>query len=471
MILVLFLGFIARLYKIDNPVADWHSWRQADTASVSRIYVEKGINPLLPRYHDVSSIQSGWPNPNGYRFVEFPLYNIFHAFFYKMFPQINFEIWGRLVSSFSAIGTAYLLYLISREYFGEIPGVLSAFFYLMLPYNIYFTRVILPEPLSTFLAVFALYAFIKFIEKEKFLSLFLSGIFLSLAVLVKPHAIFFSVPMVFLAIEKFSIRGIFENNRKIFIKLLLFSFLVFLPFLLWRAWLNQFYAGIPFMEWSFNGDKIRFHPAFWRWIFNERLAKMILGMWGTSIFVLGIINKKARVLTLSFLLGMFVYVSTFATANVRHDYYQIFIVPAVCVALASGVDFLIEKTKNLTLSFAIILFVIVLSFGSSFYQIKDFYQINHPEIIEAGKRVDEITPKDSWVIAPYNGDTAFLYQTGRWGWPAVDDSFDKIIEKGADFYVSVNLGDSDTAFVREKYKVIEETEKYLIADLHERVEK
>jgi len=70
--------------------------------------------------------------------------------------------------------------------------------------------------------------------------------------------------------------------------------------------------------------------------------------------------------------------------------------------------------------------------------IKDDYQINHPEIIEAGKMVDEITPKDALVIAPYNGDTAFLYQTNRWGWPAIEDSIDNIIAKGADFYVTVD---------------------------------
>ena len=44
--LILILGFVVRLYKINNPVADWHSWRQADTASVTRIYVQNGINLL-----------------------------------------------------------------------------------------------------------------------------------------------------------------------------------------------------------------------------------------------------------------------------------------------------------------------------------------------------------------------------------------------------------------------------------------
>ena len=77
--IIIILSLITRLYKVNNPVADWHSWRQADTASVTRIYVKEGIKLFYPRYHDVSSIQTGIYNPKGYRFVEFPLFNAIHA--------------------------------------------------------------------------------------------------------------------------------------------------------------------------------------------------------------------------------------------------------------------------------------------------------------------------------------------------------------------------------------------------------
>src|SRR3989344_4354827 len=76
---VLVLGFMVRLYKINNPVADWHSWRQADTAAVTRNYVNDGMDLLLPKYDDISSIQSRIFNPQGYRMVEFPIYNAISA--------------------------------------------------------------------------------------------------------------------------------------------------------------------------------------------------------------------------------------------------------------------------------------------------------------------------------------------------------------------------------------------------------
>ena len=116
---ILIGGFLVRLYKIDNPVADWHSWRQADTASVTRVYLQEGLNLLYPKYHDVSSIQTGLTNLEGYRMVEFPLFNFFHYLFYNLLPQISFEIWGRLVSIFSSLISAFFLFLLGKRFIGK----------------------------------------------------------------------------------------------------------------------------------------------------------------------------------------------------------------------------------------------------------------------------------------------------------------------------------------------------------------
>jgi hypothetical protein len=101
-------------------------------------------------------------------------------------------------------------------------------------------------------------------------------------------------------------------------------------------------------------------------------------------------------------------------------------------------------------------------------EIKQFYQVNHPEIIAAGKAVDKLTPKDALIIAPYNGDTAFLYQTKRFGWPVVDTSIDKLIKRGADYFVSVNFADPDTKKLVKEYQVVEQNPQYVIINLQER---
>ena len=101
----------------------------------------------------------------------------------------------------------------------------------------------------------------------------------------------------------------------------------------------------------------------------------------------------------------------------------------------------------------------------SAFQVKEYYKINHPELIEAGKAVDKLVPKDALVIASYNGDTAFLYQTKRRGWPVVELPIDELIKEGASYYTSVNLNDTQTQEFIKRFQVLEKTDTYVVLKL------
>jgi hypothetical protein len=478
LLIILSGAFVVRLYKIDAPLADWHSWRQSDTASVSRIYMDEGIDILTPKYYDISAIQTGLPNPQGYRSVEFPFFNGIHAILASNFPlHINnsFEVWGRLISVFCAVITSLFLFLLGARLMGKWGGLLAAGFYSFLPYNIFFTRVILPEPMTAMTATIALYYFFKFTQTDKTLDLILSAVFFSAAMLLKPYIAFYGVPMLYLAIRKYGFKDIFTNKI-----LLLAGSIIVVPFLLWRYRLQMHPEGIPFYKWAFNGDKIRFKPAFWNWIFGERFGRLILGVWGIVPLAMGILvpvsesrmknresdSSNSKWFIQYCLLGVFLYVSLVATANVRHDYYQAITVPLLSLALASGSLYLWEaKNFHKWISRGILLLSIVVMLIVSALQVREYYKIDHPEIIEAGKAADALLPKDALIIAPYNGDTAFLYQTKRKGWPFVELPIPELIEKGASYWVSVNFGDPQTIEVMQKYTVIQQTESYVIVDL------
>lgn len=461
--LILLLGFAVRFYKINNPIADWHSWRQADTASVSKIFLEEGIDLLRPRYHDISSIQSGYDNLSGWRFVEFPVFNAIHALLAKEITFLSFDAVGRLVSIIASSFSTLLIFLIGKRFMGNRGGLLSSLFFAILPFNIYFSRTVLPEPLAVAFIVLGLWLFVLWIDKGRFWQIFLSALFFALALLIKPYAAFYALPMVYLAFAKFGLRTFINLRLWIFVSLTL------IPLFLWRAWMNQYLEGIPFWVWAFNGDNIRFRPSFWWWIFEERIGRMILGTWAIVIFVFGFLYhpKKDFPLFLHFLfLGQIAYFSVVATASVRHDYYQTLSIPAIALIMGAGTLALLSiKHFNRVFLYMVVLGCVLLGLGFSAYQIKEFYKINHPEIILAGQAVQRLTPKNALVIAPYNGDTAFLYQTGRFGWPIATLPMDKMINRlGAQYYVSVNF-DQQTKEVMEKYKVLEKTEKYVVVRL------
>lgn len=439
--IIIILGFVVRLYRVDNPIADWHSWRQADTSAVTRSFVKYGINMLYPTYDDVSSIQTGIDNPTGIRMVEFPIYNAIHTILYKSFPFMSLEKWGRILTAVISLFTAIFLFLLGKKHYSIKVGLLAAFFYCFLPFNIYFTRVILPDPLGVLFAVSGLYFF--------GVNNTVSAILFALALLQKPFFAVYLLPLIpeFLKKEKL------KQN-------LAFVFLAFIPFILWRFWTQLHPEGIPFYKWAFNGDHIRFHPAFFRWLFGERIGILILGTWGLIPFGFGLVKKFKNKFSLYLSLSMLVYLIVVATANVRHDYYQILIIPSIALTLALGTVYLWKKSK------IILILSIVTMFLISWDKIKPFYQINHPELMVVGKIVDETLPKDAKIVLPYNGDTAFLYQTNRKGWPAVDDSIDNIIERGADYYVSIDLGSADSVNFAKRFKTIAKTNQYIILDLH-----
>ncbi|KKQ40692.1 MAG: Glycosyl transferase family 39 [Microgenomates group bacterium GW2011_GWC1_37_8] len=460
--LMLTLGLIVRLYKINSPIADWHSFRQADTASVTRTFVDKGINIFIPKYHDVSRVQSGLPNPQGYRFVEFPLYNAIHAILVKNAPIFTLEVWGRLLSIFSALLTSFFIFLIGKKLYGKWYGLTASFFYLILPFNIYFTRTVLPEPMAIMFALASLWFFLIYTEKSKVFYLYLSSLSLSFGILIKPYVIFYGVVLVYYFYNKFGIRNLIRK-KDLIISLLI----ILLPFIAWRIWMQHFPEGIPFWKWTFNGDGIRFRPAFWRWIFGERLGYLILGIWGLVPFIFGILSlKKKDWLLIASLIGSFLYVATFATANVRHDYYQVLVIPALCFTLASGVltmwngNYFNKIVCRLILILSLFLALLI---GAT--EAREFYKINRPEIVSAGEAVDRLTAKNSLVIAAYNGDTAFLYQTKRLGWPVVELPINELIQEGAEYYASVNFNDPQTQEFMEKFDVIEKTDKYVVIKL------
>ncbi len=320
--------------------------------------------------------------------------------------------------------------------------------------------------MAVFFSLAGVYCFIKYFDEGKDLFLYVSGIWFALGLLIKPFILFYTIPLIYLLFQKYGFKGIFKN-RRLLVKLLIYSGIIFVPFILWRIWMSRFPEGIPEWKWMFNGDGIRFRPAFFRWIFGERIGSLILGYWGLIPFVLGILaTVKKNLFNLMFFIGMLFYVVIFATVNVRHDYYQMYLIPAMALLLAQGVIYMWKSEHfNRILSRIILIFSVLIMFEMGAFQAKEYYKINHPEIFEAGKAIDRIAPKNAIIVAPYNGDTTFLYYTKRKGWPVVDNSIDEIIKRGATYYVSISLNDTDTLNFSKRFKTVEKTPDYIILDL------
>ncbi len=474
LITIIIIAFIFRLYKINIPLADLHSWRQADTAAVARNFVRDGFDLFHPRFDDLSSNQSaaGLENPQGLRFVEFPFYNAIFAFLYKNFPQLSLEIWGRLVTAFfSLIIIAIIYYLLLKEV-GRVAAFSAAFIYAVFPFFVFFSRVILPETTAVALSMLSIFFLYQFSNNKKN-NLFAVFYFVfailsfSLSILTKPTTIFYAIPLIFIFFRKYQINFLKK------ISFYIFFLLSMLPFILWRFYIQRFPEGIPPTDWlitsvnTYQGMKnIFFKPAFFRWIFFERLNNLILGGYLTVFFVLGILGKQKNFFLHTLPLSSFLYLLFFQGGNVQHEYYQTIILPSVAATSGMGINHIIVNKKLFLvpiLTYGLILIIIIFSYFFSFYKVRDFYSYPQ-ELIQIAKIVSTLTKPEDKIVTDRLGDTTLLYLMDRKGSPSIHKPLIELKKLGYSFLVTLNQ-DEIKKLKEANFKLVFENNQFALFKL------
>lgn len=482
--IILLLAFILRLYKINIPLADLHSWRQADTAAVARNFVKDGIDLLHPRFDDLSPNQSafGLENPKGWRMVEFPIYNAIFAYLYKNFPQLSLIVWGRLTSIFFSLILIFIIYYLVLKEVSRVAAIFSAFTYSVFPFFVFFSRVILPETTAlsfSFLSILFLYLTFKqenIIEKKRvkkgikinYFLYFLAILSASCSLLIKPTVIFYLLPQLVIFISFFQTKTF---KKPIFY---FYFIIVFLPFFLWRQYIKNYPEGIPPSDWLFTSvntaeglKNIFFKPAFFRWIFFERINNLILGGYLTFFVLLGILTKKENFLIPSIILSAFLYLFTFQGGNVQHEYYQTIILPAVAIAVGLGVETLLNK-KDVFISplitIPVTLVIFALSFFFSYYKVKDFYYYP-PELPQIASIVNELTNPEDKIITDRSGDTTLLFLSERKGAPSIYKDPLELKKIGYRYLVTTNKETIEKLKSEKKFQIIFENNYFALFKL------
>jgi hypothetical protein len=183
--------------------------------------------------------------------------------------------------------------------------------------------------------------------------------------------------------------------------------------------------------------------------------------WGTWLW--SVVGKAG--LTWACLFSTLAYFVVIATGNVQHDYYQVIIVPLLAIAWAHGIVWVWRQAEGPAQLVMLGAIGMIVSFmlGMSWFELRGNFVVNNYAMVRAGQAVQRLTPPDALIIAPYMGDTAFLFQTDRRGWPLGFDIADKI-SKGAKYYVTTSQDDEANALMKQ-YTVMEKTKEYILIDL------
>lgn len=465
---ILIIAFIFRLYKINIPLADLHSWRQADTAAVARNFVRSGFDLFHPKYDDLSNVQSGIDNPQGYRMVEFPIYNAIFAYFYKLMPIFSLEVWGRLTTViFSLIIIAIIYYLLLKES-SRLSAMFGAFVYAVFPFFVFFSRVILPETSALAFSMLAIFFFyLNSNHKEKtFKSIIyhlLSIIFFTFALLIKPTIIFYLLPIIVLFYRKYKLNLIKKLD------FYLYFIIIFIPLAYWRFYIKNFPEGIPFSDWLFTSTNtaqglksIFFRPSFFRWIFFERINNLILGGYLTVFMILGAITKHKKYLLISFVVSALAYILVFQGGNLQHEYYQTLILPVLAMMVGVGINFVFNNKKELIHPILMSIFVFALigfSFYFSYFKVIGYYQYSQ-ELVQEANIINSLTNLEDKIVTDRTGDTTLLYLSNRRGAPAI---FREPIElKNLGYKYLITSSTDEIKIMKPDFAIIFENKKFTL---------
>ncbi len=463
---IFFIALVFRLWGVTNPLLDFHSWRQALTATIAYNFYADGMDLFNPTTHRLNPVYA----------YEFPLYTYIVAILYKLFG-FN-DIFGRLVAIAFGMATLWVLYLTGKRFYDKTVALIACGIFAVLPFSVYYSRTFMPESAMLFFSLATLYGFTRWLDTDSWKFFLFASLSATLAFLVKLPTLYLGGPLLFLAWNKFRCE-LFKQY-----KLYLFAFLILLPPALWYTHVSSLqheaYGGSNLWLGLIKDWEILLTLRYWKLIFWTRLAEKMFAFTGFVFVVLGMMmqnkNSEQGVFHIWFL-SVCIYFIIAAKLNFVHEYYQIPIIPVGCVFAGKYLSGFYHRNKNSELkknykAWAVILMLFFI-LPHSLYKLNkrlnygDTYIKIGEKIRKNSKSTDLIVGQDKFMPkekTQFSSPQLFYFgQRKGWGYganhPLKPETLTKHIEAGATLYVMVRydleeMNPGLDAFLKEKHRFL-----------------
>lgn len=428
--ILVFLFILAiRLPHINNsPCEQGDFWRQSDTESIARNFIEDRFNILYPQFY----YDGAKPN---YVQLEFQITTFIIALLYKAFGYHYYL--ARLVPIIFFMGSALYVYLMTKRYYGNPAGWFAAAAYSIMPMNIFYSRAIMPESAALFFFTGAFYYFIKWYDDEKLSFLFLSAVFTCLSISQKTPAVFIGLAMISMLIKKYRFK--FLGKWELWV----FAAISLLPNLLYFIWSKSiaefaFVSNIGLLHIAPKTAKAFFNIDSYRFAAVEIAAAISSGLLAVVIIGLVDVEWEKDYPMLLWTAAMLIEVIAIA-AVIKLRYYFIFMTPITAVLAGKTLGRLGHRKKT----------VIAVFLGLSLIALWNYsgakpYFIEKDNILRQAEIIKRYTNKDDLIVIG-TVEPALLNQSGRSGWRAnigyykeiprgPEQEISYLIEKGAKYF-------------------------------------
>lgn len=185
LLFVLLVGLAARLWHLDTPLIDAHSWRQITNADIARHFTEGSLNLFQPRV--------SWGGVDGVVGMEFPLLQWLTGFVWRSTGESY--VVARLVSVLFSVTRVACMYGLGQRLFGRAAGLASAALMAVSPSVVFFGRSFLSDTPMLTLMIAAVWAWDVYFERPSWRGALVAGLLTALGPLVKLPAILVLAPI------------------------------------------------------------------------------------------------------------------------------------------------------------------------------------------------------------------------------------------------------------------------------------
>ena len=448
-----------RLIYITMPILEGTAMRQVQTAMIARNFFKDGINILYPRV-------DFFGNAIGYLVLEFPLMNTLAAFVYMLLGGVH-EWVGRFLSIAFFSGAACFLYCITKRIFEEKTAFWAVLVFGLSPLSIIFSRAFMPDFEMIFFCMGALYFFLSFCDRNKYLMFWASALFLSLAMLVKPHSFYILVPLLYLVWRRQNWKFIVDYKNWLYLAIAI------LPAFIWYFHGTMIHASFTQSE-VYNYQMLNwFNPAI---LLDKNLyiniAKIHMGIFltpvGLILFLASLFIKTngEQDIIWAWLFGGLLYMLAFIT-HMWEPYYHLVLLPIISIFIARAiVQIRCIDWKKLHLNYKQIYAILIILFLPFFLRYSVYAYVvpkGYRYVSEAGRRIQDISKKEDLIVASAAGGPQALYFCDRKGWtftlPEGDPNknvtaikrLKSYIENGAEYFVAAKTDDFEKSPYFKKY--------------------
>ncbi len=407
--LILCLGVIIRLQNFNLPPIDAHPMRQTDTECVAYNFAFKDANIFHPQACLIRPLD----NPNGYFFLEFPLYQYVMGITYKLVgPSIvAFRLYNLVLYAVAGLS---LYYFMSRFHSRKL-AMISTFLFSFAPGSIFFIgHAIHPDVFATTTTLLSLALLMHFFHRRALWIFFASVLLLSMSVATRPFGLLVLPAYLYLLYRQGT--KLWQYPVAILGSGALYG--------IWKLYQSQYPPELFDWEtWILWGQERLLDPAIFihhlilKNIVGEVVGKVIT-LFAAVGFVTSLFHKNhVGKFAILWLAGVPLYWYVAPNGNITHQYYaNVFLIPILILG-AYGVNTLTSLLPSKKLQIASLSLILALvtynGYRTSAYYFND---LQSSDYLHIAREIQTYVPQDQRVVYLANLNSIPFSLAHRQGW-------------------------------------------------------